>query len=128
MNEVSKFEEVVKQDTPRLVVMFKYENGTELFQWGVVGQIPSLTTIGAIVRVQSEIYFKAAKECPAPALVITYDPTTKAVDWFIHPSIPIDPMVGMLEKIKSIVLDAQRPKGPSILGPDGLAVRNGVSL
>lgn len=125
---IKKFEEVVTQDTPRLVVMFKVENGAEVFGWGMAGsqQIPRLTAIGAITRVQSEVYFKAPKECPAPALVIIYDPVTKKTDWFIHPSIPVDPLVGMLEAIKAKILSTQQPRGPSILGPDGLAIKSSI--
>lgn len=124
---MEKFEDLVKQDTPRLVVMFKLENGAEMFGWGMVGEIPRLTTIGAIVRVQSELYFKAGKYCPGPALVIAYNPIAKSINWFINPDIPIDPLAGMLETIKHAILSAGGPKLPTatpILGPDGVPIRN----
>lgn len=124
---MEKFEDVVTSETPRIVVMFRYEGGTEHFQWGIVGEIPRITALGALTRVQSELYYKAAKICPALALVITYNPSIKKIDWFIHPDAPIDPIVGMLETIKFAILSAQQPNKSSILGPDGLAIRNGIS-
>ncbi len=49
----------LKQDTPRLVIMFQRgPNGEEGFQWGMEppqGAIPLLTLIGAIIRVQARI-------------------------------------------------------------------------
>lgn len=121
METCQKFEDVVNEDTPRIVIEFACMNGAETFRWGMVGDIPNITALGAVAKVQAELYFKAPKQCPAPALVIAYNPASKKVDWFIHPSIPIDLMAGMLEIVKSVILRAGQPKpqGPSILGPDG---------
>lgn len=124
---MDKFEDVIATNPPCLVVSLKYQDGVEVFDWGMGGasQIPRLTALGAICRVQSEIHFKAAKECPVSALVIVYDLNTKKTDWFMNPSIPIDPLVGMLETIKYAIMNVERPKSqlPMIFGPDGNPVR-----
>ncbi len=118
---MSKFAETVKQDTPRLVVLFTNVSGRETYQWGVVGEIPILSLIGAIIRVQTEMFINVGEECPEPALVITHIDHT--FDWYIHSSIPVESMVGMLETVKQAVLAAQIARQASqnqvILGPDG---------
>lgn len=131
----------IKQDTPRLVVMFKRDGEPsgcspprEMFQWGIVGQIPILYLVGEIIRVQEDVRHPRGTECPESAFVMVWDEATREFSWFIHPDIPILPLVGMLETIKLALtnsLPAQRmaaqqvPVSP-ILGPDGQAMRKGV--
>lgn len=119
---MSKFEDNVKQDTPRLVVLFKRDGKNETFNWGIVGAIPMLSLAGAVIHVQSELFSSAGEECPEPALVITWDDAQRVFDWYVHPSVPVEPLVGMLELIKNGII-SQIAKQPvlqqSILGPDG---------
>lgn len=144
-----KFSILVKQDTPRLVVMHGYtKDGADSFQWGVVGQLPALEIIGAIVRVQGELQFRAEETCPEPALCIAW-PLPGVVRWFLGKArrmerdpitgvmverlgpIPIHPLIGMLEVIKATIgttfaarqMAAQQLARPPILGPDGSPIR-----
>lgn len=120
---MSYFYEKVKQDTPRLVVEFKIEGGKELFQWGIVGQIPLLTVIGAVDRAQSGLHTATLKECPERGLVIAYDPESRTFETFAHPDTPIESMIGMLEAIKETLVSTHMARAAAnqqfILGPDG---------
>lgn len=124
------FYDKVTQDTPRLVIMFKRDGEKELFQWGFIGQIPLLTLVGALIRVQAELTFKAAQECPESALVITWNNEIKKIDWYVHPSIPVDSLVGMIETVKATILATHGAKQLAaqqlILGPDGKPVRRSL--
>ena len=124
---MSNFAEVVKQDTPRLVVECEVVPGKgERFKWGMVGALPLLTLIGYIARVQHDIIGQLAErrnECSEVAFVIAWTGTT--FDWWLHRDIPVDSLVGMLETIKlALISQAATPaargkQGPSLLGPDG---------
>lgn len=123
---MSKFEENVNQHTPRLVVTFKSVRGNETFQWGIVGNIPMLTIIGAIARVQQELFtVLSSNMCPEPALVITWDEKERTTDWYIHSNVPLEPLAGMLELIKAGLVASHMARGAAmaskgaILGPDG---------
>lgn len=124
---MSKFSETVNNDTPRFVVMYTKEGDAEKFSWGVVGQIPILSLIGQISRVQTDLFFKAPDECPEQALVITWDAMTRTFNWFCHPAIPIESLVGMLETIKSTIVATHMARQIAaqqmILGPDGSPMR-----
>lgn len=127
---MSKFDETVRQDTPRLVVTFQRQGDKELYQWGVVGAIPVLSLIGVIVRVQAELAFRSPDECPEMALVITWDEGTHKFSWFVHQDIPVDSLVGMLETIKATIVAthvarvaASQQVVHRLLGPDGQPMR-----
>src|SRR3954468_11471891 len=123
-----KFNEI-KNETPRLVVLFTpKEDGTEQFKWGMVGKIPILTLLGSLVRIQSELFFKAGGECPEKAFVMVWDDETRKMEWFIHPDIPLDPLAGMVDRIRmdyhtqQAAYEAMRAGHGGqtmILGPDG---------
>lgn len=133
------FTEAMATDPPRLVVLFQRgPDGNERFQWGVVHEVPVLTLIGAIVRVQSELPLlepgDARHDCPREALVLSWnvpsDPAivlpTNTLHWFVHKDIPIDQLVGMLETIKVAMVTGrmgQRAAADRILGPDGNPMR-----
>lgn len=126
--DTTKFSNTVKEDTSRLVVMFRREEDNEQFQWGVVGHIPMLSLVGYITRVQSQLVYDGNEACPEQALVISYHPPTRTFDWFLHPDTPIDSMCGMLETIKTAIV-MSRPGQQAVsqqvqlLGPDGLPIR-----
>ena len=128
---ITKFENI-EQDTPRLVVMFKREGDKEMFQWGMVGALPILTTIGCIVRVQAELSVKESYEhkghnTPESALVIAWDGEENEFEWFVHPDIPVDSLVGMLETIKVTLTGSYMARQAAaqqlLLGPDGRPMR-----
>ena len=128
MTKISKFTNNVRQDTPRLVVMFGWAgDGSESFQWGIVGKIPLLTLLGCIVRVQGELSFRSPDECDQMALVVTWNEQTRKCEWYVHPDIPVDPLVGMLETIKEAILQsllARRAANQKVvLGADGQPYR-----
>lgn len=123
-----KFYDIVKNETPRVVVMFRRDGDKELFQWGMVGGVPILALVGQIVRVQAELAFRKPEECPESALVIAYIAESRKFDWFVHPDIPVESLVGMLETIKVMILDSHMAKQigaqkVQLLGPDGQPMR-----
>lgn len=143
-----RFSDTVKQDTPRLVVLFKRgvsgdKRGVsgEQFQWGMVGTIPLLSLIGAINEVQGKLtscerwepYEWLNKDCPQEALVITWNRDrddfvgSSPFDWFLHRDTPIYSMIGMMETIKATLTDTNRARQAAaqhmILGPDGKPVQ-----
>ena len=123
---MSRFTDTVRQDTPRLVVEYQVsESGHEQFHWGVAGKLPILTVIGFIVRVQAELAFRKPEECDQMALVIAY--TEGKFDYFVNSGIPVDSLVGMLEAIKTTLIDSQmtqnRHKQVNLFGPDGTVYR-----
>ena len=115
----------VTQDTPRLVVMFHSPApGHERFQWGIVGKIPILSTIGYITYIQAELVLPSQPTCDQLALVIVWDADRTMFDYFVHPSIPVNSLVGMLELIKAALVDSQmaqhvRNQQVGLCGPDG---------
>ena len=122
------FQTTMLANPPRLVVLFRRtEGGEEQFQWGVVGKIPLLSLIGFITRVQAELAFRSPDPCPEQALAIMLQDDGKLA-YYVHPDIPIDPLVGMLETIKSALTDSRTAQHAAaqqvkIVGPDGLPMR-----
>jgi hypothetical protein len=133
----------IKQDTPRLVVMFhRPAPDQERFQWGIVGKLPILSLIGYLTRVQNELPLLEPGDerhaCPQSALVITWGPDPGAKDvveyqkygfnYFVHHDIPVDSLVGMMETIKAAMVGSQlaqqaRDQQVGIVGPDGHPMR-----
>lgn len=129
-DRMSTFTDTVKQDTPRLAVMYRLADGNDQFQWGIVGAIPLMSLIGAIVQMQGIV---ARGEwicgCDQPALVLAWDEQTKDFDVFLDADIPALPMIGMLETIKFTLIGTQTARQVAsqkvqILGPDGAPVRH----
>ena len=123
---MSNFTETVKHDTPRLVIMYREVDGKEQYQWGVVGAIPIMNLIGAIVRFQAELpsHEWPYEECPESALVITWNKESGKFDWFVHPDIPVDSLVGMLETVRMTIVNTHIARQAAaqqvrLLGPDG---------
>lgn len=138
---MSRFDETVKNDTPSLIVMFRTSNGREEFQWGMKGNLPLLGLIATIIHAQNELlrsdtwegYEWMDRECQQEALVITWDDENKNYDWFLHRNTPAYSMVGMLERVKTQLINtsiareqqqqqqhvAKLPPMPRLVGPDG---------
>ena len=120
---MNKFE--IKQDTPRLIVEFKRSaDGKEQFGWGMVGQMPMLTLIGAVARAQADLQFRTLDNIPHTALVIALDVDTGKFHSFTNPEIPVDSLIGMLESVKMTLVQAQmtqmqRQAELGIVGPNG---------
>jgi hypothetical protein len=128
-------EELVKANAPRLVVMFKrQEDGSEQFQWGMSGKMPLLTLVGCVINAQyslihSQDSSREIQECGENAFVIAFDPDSTQVIYFCHKDIPTTPLVGMLETIKTALINSRvgqhmvNQQTP-ILGPDGKPMRS----
>ena len=127
--DTTKFTNSVEQDTPRMVVAFQCNGDKEMYRWGIVGTMPVLSLIGYIGRVQAELdrtcgqYPPARRECPEPALVVTWDDAQKQFDWFVHPSVPLDSLLGMLEIVKTALVATHMAHAQAghaaLVGPDG---------
>lgn len=121
----------LKQDTPRLVVMFKVDGGREMFQWGIHGNIPIMSLVGCLVRVQNDLPLlepgDVRHDCPEQALVLAWDEETRRISWFVHRDVPVDAMLGMLETIKGMIITANAAQkiasNQILLGPDGRPAR-----
>lgn len=120
MKDVPKLKDVCQQDTPRLVIEYNNNNLT----WGIVGTVPFLPLVGYLARIQSDLFFKTPKTCDPIALVVVFD--GKDFDYFLNPSIPVNPLVGILEMIKLALLQSihaanemQRNHGINLYGTDG---------
>lgn len=131
------FAETMQSNPPRLVVMFQHgQDGSEQFQWGVVGSIPVLTLLGGIAQVQIDLLSgEWMPECESdppgnhpPSLVLTWDAENRVLSHFKHPEIPSYPLVGMLETIKftlvgSRVAQHSASQKVQLLGPNGQPMR-----
>lgn len=110
--------------------MFRHEGENDVFQWGVIGTIPTLNLIGAISRAQSDLWHRRPAACPKPALVIAWDQEQRVFHYFVDPAIPTAGLVGMLETIKLVITTthmSRQPEAqqasPRILGVDGQPMR-----
>lgn len=92
-------------------VFVKYVRGAkpelDSYSYGVVGNIPVMQLIGYIVRVQAELAFRSPEACDGGLCIINYDPTIGLLTWAVDSCIPVDQLVGMLELIKSTLVDSQ---------------------
>lgn len=119
--------ELLVDNPPRLVVQHSTTtSGEDNYQWGVVNQVPVLHIIGALTRAQADLC--NCEWMPElddeQAFVITYDPQTKTTEFYRHPAIPQESLVGMLEIIKAMlvggrVAQSMASRQTMILGPDG---------
>ncbi len=109
---MSKYEDVVKQDTPRLIVKFRLDSeGRDQYEWGTAGSaIPLLHIIGAIIKTQNEMFDYAGwelevreKTCPNQELVIAW--LNNTFSWFMHRDTPMYGMLGMLNMIRATLED-----------------------
>jgi hypothetical protein len=116
---------------PHLAVIFKRgPDGGESFGWGATGNIPMLSLIGAITQAQHELPENRQYDdwqCSEPLFVIIWNQAERSLDWFVHPDIPLDPLIGMLETIKLTLVQSwaaqqQMARQPLVLGPDGSPV------
>lgn len=123
-----EFAEAMQNNPPRLVVLWKKERETDLFQWGIVGNVPALSLIGAIVNAQARLVTGdfMVKECSEQALAIVFK--DDVVHYFVHHIIPVDPLIGMLETIKAALVGSRMAQHAlaqqtPIVGPDGKPIR-----
>lgn len=130
---MSAFAEVMRDNPPRMVVQYSLtHSGEENFSWGVVGQIPMLSLIGAIVRAKGLIaagtWMPDCGGAPEPSLVIVWHQDDREFAFYLDSAIPIDPLLGMLSNIESMLLSSihaqQVAAGMAgLLGPDGQPMR-----
>ena len=75
--------------------------------------MPGMSLIGAISGVQSaliQVEPLAFERCDESALVLAFlkdEPAGEQFAWFVHPDIPLEPLIGMLEMIKQTFVGAQ---------------------
>ena len=125
------FAEAIADNPPRLVVLFRQgPDGSEQFQWGVVGKAPVLSLIGGILVAQADLLRDEwVPECTneEPAFALLWDAADRTTSHYLHPLIPRVPLVGMLETIKAMLVDsrlAQHVAAQSlIVGLDGRPMR-----
>lgn len=133
---MSNFSDAMQGNPPRMVVQFGLQpDGSETFQWGIVGDIPILSLIGHIVRVQADLVSGAwVPECNAPnqppSLVVAWHADSRSLQHYLSPDIPVDPLCGMLETIKAALVMSRMGQRAAahrtaILGPDGRPAAGG---
>lgn len=110
---MTRYEEIVKPNTPVLVVRYRIED-KELFEWEVIGSIPILSLIATMVKIQQklnnclpwQLYRLENRLSPNQELIITYNPADKSFDWFIGENVSFASMAGYLEIVKLSILTA----------------------
>lgn len=124
------FAELIATNPPRIVVSFRRNHdGSEEFEWGIVGNVPVLTLIGHLVAVQRKLCAdEYISECPESAFVMAWDDEEKELRHFISSDIPEEPLVGMLEVIKGVLVGSRLAQMAAaqqtrIMGPDGRPMR-----
>lgn len=129
---MSNFAEVMADNPVRLVVEYQRQaDGSDGFQWGIVGNVPIISLIGAISKVCHDLCvgeWSPDMDGTPPALVMVYDQRSREFTYFKHPDIPVDPLVGMLDVIKAMLVDSRLAQQHAaqkvpILGPDGRRMR-----
>lgn len=137
---MNDFHEAMQANPPRLVVQFgRQPDGSESFMWGIVGAIPLMSLVGAVVKIQHDLcsgdtYIPEMEGNP-PALVIEWGDQEREFRFWKHIEIPTDPLVGMLDTIRFQLCNSrmgqhaaaqrvalpqpQTKQPPHILGPDG---------
>lgn len=126
---MSKFSEAMATNPSRLVVLFRHDEcGQEQFTWGIVGTLPTITLIGYLTRVQAGLAHRWAEprqDCDQSALVVAW--TDGKFSWFVHPDIPVDSLVGMLDLIKAYLVDSKLAEQASA-AQTGLVDKNGKPI
>ncbi len=103
LSQTREYQKALETSVACLMINYDKEpNGNERLDWKVIGKPPSLTTVGALTRVQFELVTYPSKLCDPVQLVMVWDGT--AYSWFVHPSIPKDVLIGMMEKVKLQIL------------------------
>lgn len=129
-----KYAEVMATNPPRVRVDYaSAEDGSERFTWGIVGGMPGMSLIGAIAGVQSaliQVEPLAFERCDDSSLVLVFlkdAPAGEQFVWFVHPGIPMEPLIGMLEVVKQSLVGAQMAQMAAsqsrILAADGGPIR-----
>ena len=127
MSKYRSVTEALESSVAHLVIdYFRDPDGNERFDWKVEGKLPSLTTVGALTRVQFELTTRVSDECELVQLILIWNGTSYS--WFVHPSIPRDTLVGMMEKVKiqilgSLMVNDAKKARPGVLGLDGRPFR-----
>lgn len=106
---MTKFLEAWVKSIPRVVV--QWEKGAtpdkDKYSTTLQGGMPVSQLVGFLTRVQSELMFRRPDECDELALVVFFDPATMKMSWFVHPSVPVDPLIGTLEVLKATLVGNQ---------------------
>lgn len=128
--------ELVQAELPRLVISFmRGHDGSENFQWGVVGSIPVLSLLGHLTQAQNRLttgqWMQEYGEEAPPAFVMVWMPEVRDAEFFRHPDVPEIPLCGMIETIKSAIVASRMAQHmasqrvtPRILGIDGNPIRH----
>lgn len=113
----------------KLMIRYRCIDGKDLFDWGVTGDIPIMSLVGVIHRIQTELHARDTfpnddHSHQDQSLIIGWDADKKMFSWSVHNNIPTDALIGMLEIIKTTIvtgMTAQRIAAQQrmLLGPDG---------
>ena len=121
------FGTLMSTNPPRLVVLYRQgEDGTQQFQWGMVGTVPVLTLIGSLVEAQARIRHDSVYKCEESAFVVAWEGDRPS--YWCHQDVPKTALLGMLETIKHSVVGGRLEQQAAaqrmqILGPDGSPMR-----
>lgn len=120
--KVSRFTKLMEGNPPRLMVRHrKDESGQDQFEWGITGGMPVLDLIGFLAKFQR---VEGTIQDEVRALVIIWIPEMNDFEWFIHRNMPENGTLGVVESIKSLLIDSRNAqavtsKRVEILGPTG---------
>lgn len=144
---MSKFVEVMSKNPPHLAVKYQQDDeGKDHFAWRMQGSMPLMSLIGfvghrvlpAVARGTTDpVHLCASDPGGGRMLVVAW--TGERFQWFVDMRVPRDPLCGMLETIKAVLIQtslnqqaqqamrqqAERPvevRTP-LLGPNGQPLR-----
>lgn len=109
MTESSTFlDKLIEANAPRVIVRFRKVGDQVEYEWGTAGgAVPLIEIIGAVGITQIEILDptrRQLQQCPEPGLLIVWNKDDDKFYWFIHPTVPLYSMWGMLEMIKATLV------------------------
>ena len=133
---MSKYSMAMESNPPALVVNYRRGETHEQdqYQWGIRGKIPIAQLVGYVTRVQAELAFRNPESCDECACVVTFDPNTHKLQWFVDSSIPVDALVGTLEMVKQMLVSSQlaqiqqamqQAQQTGLIGPNGQPILKG---
>lgn len=106
---MNKFQQIMAKNPPH--VFIKYTRGEtreqDTYTYSLKGQMPTAQLVGMLIRVQAELAFRNPEPCEDGLWILTFNPNTGKMDWFVDTKIPVDALVGTIEIIKCTLVDAQ---------------------
>jgi hypothetical protein len=123
------YTEAVQNNMSRLVIGYTRVGSEDRFNWGVAGSCSVMSFIGALSCIHQRIVSsQSICSCEEQVLAIVVD-NGKFLN-FLGDNIPLEPLLGMLEVVKSCLVDAcmanmQSGRETGLVGVNGKPILRG---